>query len=721
MEFRYNIIILFMFTVLFFVIRSQGPTACVYEDKYGSRRPICLCFTGVVNCSGQNLTYIPKIPNNTQTLDLSVNSIRRLDINSFEEISIGSPNLVKLYVFKNRISSVDRKCLHKLKALTTLDASFNNARNPTLIANLTDGIATTLENLLLESMDLTTILPNVSKNLEQSNLNKLSFKNNSIQQVDFHIFNLKRLKRLDLSYNSLRSINISLSTSLNSLSLSSNHLTGLPVCCDRRPGLPSLEAIYLDNNCIRKLDMKRINCLSNLKMLNISNTQIERIPTKAFYYLRSLQAVTIEKTESLTQVERNAFESQSLINIYISKNHMLFDYQYIDNATMFQNVPALTRLDLSYNEMKHMEQIHWSNMLCNATGITYLDVSKTGLYYAPFAFTECLLNLTFLSMAGNWIRYLPPQYFVPLKSLTHLDLNENKLAVFSALDFPPTFVHHLSLLDLRFNPFICDCKIIFFLKFAKMYKKIMVGYPKNFECYNGTVITKVANVFTQKSCLLQTEVSEIINCTSFSVILMVVLTSAIYRYRWKLRYILFVLKFQRRKCTNTNNVSHVHDVYVSSADEDFDIVYRQLVSELENKGLNVFFPYRDARPGTIAIRESLEHLDSSKYVLLCVSNAYAQDNWCEFEACMALERSIYEQGEDDIIVAIILEEIDSNNVTKIIDKITRTGDYLKWDANLDTINLFWRKLEQRLHYQCHERPRFIPNSQMFSINQSDEH
>ncbi|ESO93115.1 hypothetical protein LOTGIDRAFT_232844 [Lottia gigantea] len=664
-----------------------------------TNQSVCLCSSDgtFTDCSRRNLTFFPIVPLETKTLNMSGNSLKNLDQDSLTNISTLSKSLKSLDISKNNISYIENGSLSNFTVLKILNVSVNHISN-IAIENLTSGISTQLEHLILEGLQLKE-LPYLSMpHLNNTRLSTFSVKNNSIRKVSTtDVFqSLKKLKYLDLSFNSIRHILIEHSESLESFSLSSNELTGIPHCCKNGTKFPNLTWLFLDDNCIHDLHTDRLDCLDKLELLNISATKIRRVSTNSFAGFKSLQRLTLERTDSLRYLEPYAFNSSSLERVYIRFNDLEFTSEQVDTATILQLCRGLVKLDLSGNWMPMLNNTLWDYLLRNVSNLIYLDISYSGILFLPEAIPNNLLKLQSLHVTDNAIDFIPNGYFNPLIELKTLYLNGNRLTTITEQDFPPSFTYHLDFINVAYNPFVCNCDLLWFIEFTNKNKHKMDCYPTEYEC--SKIRRKLISQFkiNKKSCLLRKETSKIIKCTCIAALSLILIMTVVYRYRWRLRYTLYFLNFNRRKCSTNRGTVYTHDVYISSAHANFNTVYYKIIMELESKGLKVYFPHRDGMPGTMVLGDCLDRIDNSKRVILCLSNAYSHDNLCEFEAHMALERSLIEHGDSNALIVIVLEEICSLNVTKIIHKLIRTGDYLIWDENHASDNLFWRQLGERM-------------------------
>ncbi|KAK6177425.1 hypothetical protein SNE40_015529 [Patella caerulea] len=723
----------FLFTLMVFLgwyVHGEGvpylPLPCVTHDN----RTVCWCSLNYsyVNCSGQGLDFIPRLPSNTIFLDMSNNTLTDLSSNITKNIT--NKHLSLLNISHNHISFIENGFLAELDNLTTLDVS----TNPLSIANLTISLKNNsrkLETIFMEGMKWTQFPYDVMKVLENTTLTKVSVNNNSLAAFGNEIFPhmsnlvtlqlsanniryfhgnktfpyLPNLTYLDLSDNFINNVNLSGANSLRYLSLSSNDLTDLPVCCSNNNSLlPKLRDLFMDNNCISVLMMDNINCLDELHLLNISATRIQSIESYTFAKLKKIHTITIERTESLhkqNSVKEYAFSNPSLKRLFIRYNQINFNPHEVDVAKIFENCINLTNLDLSGNNLQKLKEMDWKRLLQNVPNLIYLDISDSKMLYLPKYIPHVLTNLRTFHFEKNQAKILRTNYFIHFRHLTTLLLNDNKFTTITSEMLPDEFIRHLQYLDLAYNPFECNCDLLWFLTLTKKLsrndtKLTLYDYPEHYECAGGKGETTLKDAsITKRGCLLRYQTNKIIECTCAAVIIILLSISLVYRYRWRLRYLKYIFTLHRRKDVASSNEAFTHDIYVSCSRSDLKIVWDRILSKLEEESLNVFVRHMHISPGTLELQGILKAMDESKLIMLCLSDTFAQNHLCEFETAMAINRSLT-VGTWTIIV-IVLEELSSENVTKTIHRLIQDDEHILWDKSEETNNSYnWTRLLRRI-------------------------
>ncbi|ESO89697.1 hypothetical protein LOTGIDRAFT_79467, partial [Lottia gigantea] len=139
-----------------------------------------------------------------------------------------------------------------------------------------------------------------------------------------------------------------------------------------------------------------------------------------------------------------------------------------------------------------------------------------------------------------------------------------------------------------------------------------------------------------------------------------------------------------------------HDIFVSCAREQYDVVLESIVKRLEEQeSFKVFITERNVQANECKMGTTLANLDKSRFFMICLSNNFCEDQWCEFETNMAMQKTLYENAGN--VIVVLLEDISIENMNKQLWWLVRNEEYLLWDENEDTSELFWIKLRSRLN------------------------
>lgn len=370
---------------------------------------------------------------NIQSLDLSHNSLRRINPNAFNRLK----KLTALSLQNNLIDQLEDSALAGLSQLRLVNMSSNKLValpptifkwNPTLgeinlsnnsISALSPQVFSGLTSLLSLDISRNTLTSQwITGNMFQGliRLIVLKLSHNQLSYIDQNIFkDLVNLQALHLDNNRIESINPGAFQSLknlHSLDLSSNRLALI----DSRhfSNLVLLRQLYLDHNKIREMDDDSLKNCTNLNDLGLADNLLQDVPTALRVGLSHL--VTLDIGENRIQTITN----ESFFGL-----GQLYGLRLVDNK--------LTELSLGFCEP--LTKLRVLNVAQNL-------ISKI----SPGAFSSCP-ELRALRLDTNKLEELPPTLAPQLPSLLWLNVSQNRLRWADYHILPKT----IEWLDLSYN------------------------------------------------------------------------------------------------------------------------------------------------------------------------------------------------------------------------------------------------------------------------------
>ncbi|OTF73934.1 Leucine rich repeat containing protein [Euroglyphus maynei] len=304
-------------------------------------------------------------------------------------------------------------------------------------------------------------------------LNRLSLATNGLREIDHFAFEqLPNLVALDLSYNELEEIPATL---FNDLS--------------------ELQFLNLSHNRFKFIPVELFKSNAFLHELNLAHNKIQFIQPDTFSYLGQLQILSLASNSFYSIATGMFHRLEKLEQLDLSGN----DFQYVPTNALHL-LKQLQFLDLSENPIRVLDMASFHQL----TSILELKLNKMpSLVRIEKRTFSTLKNLQRLSIEDNpHLSTIDENAFVAMFdrqsiSIKYVSLRRNQLSWLSekTLPFflnPLTFLSgNLTYLDLRQNPWNCDCNVrwMHYCHGAPEFEKdIMCSTPK---LYSGQELVTI--------------------------------------------------------------------------------------------------------------------------------------------------------------------------------------------------------------------------------------
>ncbi|KAK0167507.1 hypothetical protein PV327_004897 [Microctonus hyperodae] len=312
-------------------------------------------------------------------------------------------------------------------------------------------------------------------------LEKLIWTSSGIEMLESGVFaDTPNLKYLDLGDNQLMSLSGHVLAPLHQLkylNLTGNSLTSLPR--DTFEGLKSLEVLLVANNRLTVLPYQAFILPKLLIHLDLSHNLLVSLPDHTFKPNQELRRLQLSSNR-LTKLPGRVFSGLGKLKILEIANNEI----NILPRSLFSELNSLEYLNISGNPISNLSNTAFYGL----KNLIRLDIGKTHISHLPKDVWRPLLNLTTLMMDNVRIEILKNEDLIGLnnleeliitnsllreiqsKALDHLMLLRNLDLRDNDLTFLPTSLAHLtrlSHLHLQGNPWACDCRMFWFVKWAE--------------------------------------------------------------------------------------------------------------------------------------------------------------------------------------------------------------------------------------------------------------
>ena len=601
---------------------------------------------------GPDKTYVKvlgensfKILQNFSLIQLTVclGTLKKVEDRTF----IWTPRLVHLDLDNNIINYLAKDAFYGLNSLQHLTLSRN------ALADLpSDALQIFRKTLRLIHLDLSSnrITESIDSNVFSSSLRSLSldvsYKSTFVSTN--WIASLQKLKSLTLTVLDVDSGIILESTeSVESLKTLHIRTIGLMMLASTLCSFfPTLEvAVMTDMNFKDKASLLKtlqLQTCSYLKELDLSGVTVFH-KSVDFESLNMLN-VTTSNLEVL-RLTRNKLASIKLI--------------------FFIKAPKLGNLDLAENKITTID----SETAGTYPSLTTLNVQDNEI--ASLFGLEHFAFLQYLYAAGNKITEVPSWLVSDARSLNILDLSN--------------------------NPFQCNCNIEPFRKWILSDKQTWLQ-PGQYVCASPESLKLKSITAIELDCRSKTPFY--LSVTIPSVLLFFVVIIILFRYRWHIKYKLFLLYRNYRPFPDVADDFEMlqlqYHAYVAYNERDEAWVMNDLQPNMEEgpEPLRLCIKSRDFIPGHFLLDSIDQSIHQSRKTILVLSPNFVESEWCYHEMRMAQMRLL--DDNLDVLVLVLLNEIPENKMTLSLRQILCRKDYIKWPNDRAGQNLFWQRLRQEL-------------------------
>ena len=720
---------------------------------------VCKCTNTRIDCSSQGLIRVPQdIPSNTTFLSLRGNSISTINSNAFANLtqlryldiggngqSAGQGNEINedAFVDLDMLEHLFMDECNYLQFPKSLFSHFRNLQTLVLRGNHDLGLKTAVDSLKLmknqslQFLDLSYL--NGKQNYEYAILDNTFFQSISHLSV-------KALRVEDNGILILVSGFWKIIPQIQLLSLARNKLIGKRQCIIELPLLTELKVLDLSEQSwseypdYSKTSLQYRNYNGDLNTAsNKFSSDIEYTTRKSIDYC----SITILLPQKLEVVLLNKFPGRNPISIdgycFNKENSIKYmDVSYISISEIVTPIQGLIHLEYLNMQSCFIQHMH-PNMFSDMTNLRILLLGKNFLFHSIENDKDCLLfrenrKLGTLDLARNSIENIPALYFRELHNVQHINLSMNVIADFQGAWFMNLtelvhinisynripFLSHEAMkvleelrrgkgkelsIDLTGNPLSCACgESIPFLRWMNT-TRVHFFNKDSYMCKHqnkSTVYVKDVNVDTlEYECQVKKERAALPMIIGLVVSLVLVLTlvsSLGYRYRWRLRYFLYITcRFWRKYEELVDDADYEYDAFVAYNRGDVEWVVNSLLPNLEDRaGFKLCIHDRDFLVGNVIEETIVESIEHSRKTILVLSQHFLQSNWCYFEMQMARNR-LFMRG-CDCLIPLLMEDIPLETLgrSSTLRNLLETRTYLKWTENPEGQDLFWKHLHMAL-------------------------
>ena len=454
-----------------------------------------------------------------------------------------------------------------------------------------------------------------------------------------------------------------------------------------------------------------------------------------------LETVYFNSSFVVSQIPEGRLSNNKVKHLYFQDNVL---YRWIGPVL---NVKSVETFNLSNNFCSELSTqffdgfIGLKTLLLNNNMIGYsLKSDVEGLSF------KYLNNLETLEINSNKISLLSKNIFFNLTSLKHLRLKNNTIRKFivdinhmrdleildlsnnELTDLSETFTKNVDILsknNLKFrlifsgNPLRCDCENIDFIRWVSS-SKIIVFEKSDFciatKTESGRVnMTNIAEFHVQLEKNCKSYIGLIIPTICLVVVILTTIFGAIvYRYRWKIRYLYYIMKGQyfgyKTLRRNDDEGIYEYDAFISYAEEDREFAVHKMIENIEKNGIRLCFHSRDFTPGFDIAENITNAINNSRKTVCVLSPAFLASYWCMYELNIARMESIYSRKGENTLFLIVFGNIKACDLPLVIMDLVDKKSYIEYPDDPQGNVVFWRKVREVISmesWKCRTSVNFL--------------
>ncbi|XP_076467531.1 toll-like receptor 2 type-2 [Babylonia areolata] len=701
-------------------VSHVAPRAVIRCDKF-----CCNCNGKKARCTGQNrsLPYLPRLPPQIRDFRLfraQYNHLTRTMMHNLSNFQLTMVNLTN-----NRIQHIDPDTFADFLKMELLDLSINLIPIPELRATLKGLHSTTLTTLALGDMGYSSLPDNFFDMFSNRTFKKVDLQHNNFKTFNSALFSpFWRTDTVYMALNKIRDVNMSMKINIKILILKENWLEEFPdlslnksqTAGDKecKEGFYYLQALDVSGNLLRRIrpDFLRGDCFPHLRHLDISSAvQLDTLENQVIADLPKLLTFVVSRMK-ITHYQPFAFNSSSLTNLQLDGNSRL-DYQKMDFNRAFKYCPNLQKLSISDTKLD-MTTKQMFFFLLPLKSVRELKMLRTRHGTIPPDLLWRLPKLETLVYTGaNINSYGLGRALENVTSLVRLNVQANGITEVNETTLPAPFRYHVQWIDLSQNPFSCTCRMLWFRNWVDTVRKkgnvtINKFQSRQYRCRTPENMAETPlHEFrpTAESCAVRNPLILVGVVGAAFLLGLLLLLAAVYRYRWHLRYYVYLLRRRRQYVQVpggllTENGDQVamfpYDAYLAHSPKDLDWVVDTLLPIVEGEhGLKVFVEERDSAPGAI-LDNIARYMDESARVMLLISDHYNREGWRqgEFEHVLF---AAFEQHKD--VIVLLLGDVEAGRMTRDMRRMLTRGTFLQWGDSQEAQTAFLNGLKVALKTQ----------------------
>ncbi|XP_051938498.1 toll-like receptor 7 [Hippocampus zosterae] len=542
----------------------------------------------------------------------------------------------------------------------------------------------------------------------------LDISRNNIFFLHAGFLNLSELRCLNLSGNamsqSLNGSEFSYLTHLKYLDFTFNRLDlQYATAFQELKNLRTLDISYNDHYFESEGLIHMLNFTKHLKKLQTLRMNHNKISTSTNTEMESESLERLEfrdnRLDMLWRDGDTRFVNyfKKLLNLKvldISNNNLNFI-----PSQVFSGLPD--KLSQLYVKTNRLKSFPWGKLQL-IRSLEVLDLSENSLSTVPTMLSNCTRSLKKLFLQKNQILTLTPNFLKDAHNLTYLDVSFNHIQVIEKSSFPDDVVNQMEMLLLHNNDFICSCNVTSFITWLNDTKVPIPRLATDVTCADPETQRGQAVISVDLQACQYNDLSIILYTLNASLVLsFLILCISSHLFLWDVWYIYHFCLAKLKGYSRLHSQSALFDAFVLYDKEDpavYEWVTKEMCLHLEERGdrrLTLCLEDRDWIPGYPLIDNLSQSIQKSKRTVFILTNKYIKSGNFKTAFYMAQQRLMDEKN--DVIVVILLEKVPCNSKYFRLRKRLYKRSILEWPTNPQAQPYFWFSVRSVLATESHKQ------------------
>ncbi|XP_052795943.1 toll-like receptor 4 [Mya arenaria] len=257
--------------------------------------------------------------------------------------------------------------------------------------------------------------------------------------------------------------------------------------------------------------------------------------------------------------------------------------------------------------------------------------------------------------------------------------------------------------DMSYNPLECSCEQLPFWQWIVTSSVIVTARSVDICMLNGKVIPIKTNTDVHNLVkLLENDVCKDRTWRTWAtaggslligVIVTITLGTAMYKNRWKIRYVIY----SRGRRYRHEGFEHMfsHDAMISYSKGRARFIKTTLVPSLEQRHqLDFWIADRNSQAG-VSVAENITHaICTSRKAVLLIDSEYLSDSWCDYDMNMALVESV--ETKRNMIIVVLMEKFETKTLPVSFLRLLKNERSLEYPDQEQDIDTFWANLVEEI-------------------------